>query len=189
MATTITNVNQFNPTQISGCSLWLDAADSSTVIQSGGTVTQWNDKSGNGYNFTTTSGAPTYSPKTGIYFNGVSPDILASSSSSIPYTAGVSVLFIIVKVTALNGGNCYIFVLGNNTIDRSLRYQGGYPFNGNDVFLNQTWYLNGTVGGVSLPTSMFNNYSLVDGTVNFSGPSALQFSTTFNGRSFSGYIQ
>ena len=38
----------FNPTSITGCSLWLDAADSSTVTLSGVNVTQWNDKSGTG---------------------------------------------------------------------------------------------------------------------------------------------
>lgn len=31
--------------------LWLDAADSSTITQSSGLVSQWNDKSGNGRNF------------------------------------------------------------------------------------------------------------------------------------------
>jgi hypothetical protein len=46
----------FLPPQISGCSLWLDAADSTTIVQSTGSVSQWNDKSGNGYNATATSG-------------------------------------------------------------------------------------------------------------------------------------
>lgn len=53
----------FAPTQIPGCGLWLDAADSSTVIRSGSSVSQWNDKSGNGYNATqiSSSNQPTYS--------------------------------------------------------------------------------------------------------------------------------
>ena len=38
------------PTQISGCALWLDAADTSTVFINGSSVTSWNDKSGNGNN-------------------------------------------------------------------------------------------------------------------------------------------
>lgn len=55
MATAITPYNQsnnyiFDPRQITGLALWLDAADSSTVITSGSNVTQWNDKSGNGKN-------------------------------------------------------------------------------------------------------------------------------------------
>jgi hypothetical protein len=40
----------FLPTQIAGCQLWLDAADTSTIV--GSPVTQWNDKSGNDRNAT-----------------------------------------------------------------------------------------------------------------------------------------
>jgi hypothetical protein len=51
------------PLTIPGCQLWLDAADSSTITLSTTKVTQWNDKSGNGYNFTqsTSGNQPTYS--------------------------------------------------------------------------------------------------------------------------------
>ena len=38
----------FQPTDILGCILWLDASDKSTMTLSGSNVTQWNDKSGNG---------------------------------------------------------------------------------------------------------------------------------------------
>jgi hypothetical protein len=38
----------FNPTQISGCALWLDANDPTTLTLSGSSVVQWRDKSGNG---------------------------------------------------------------------------------------------------------------------------------------------
>ena len=41
-----TNIALFLPNKIGGLSLWLDAADSSTVITSGANVTAWNDKSG-----------------------------------------------------------------------------------------------------------------------------------------------
>jgi hypothetical protein len=56
----------FYPTDIPGCSLWLDAADRSSVMFSPGTsnVTQWNDKSGNGNYFTVTEGTPVYSTTT-----------------------------------------------------------------------------------------------------------------------------
>jgi len=39
----------FTPKSISGLYLWLDAADSSTLVMSGSSVTNWNDKSGNGF--------------------------------------------------------------------------------------------------------------------------------------------
>ena len=47
LITTNTTLITMNPTQIAGCSLWLDAADSSTMSFSGAIVTQWRDKSGN----------------------------------------------------------------------------------------------------------------------------------------------
>jgi len=43
---------------VSGASLWLDASDASTFTFSSGTrVSQWNDKSGNGYHFVQATGA------------------------------------------------------------------------------------------------------------------------------------
>ena len=50
---------QWTPALLS-TALWLDANDSATVIQSGGAITSWNDKSGNGRN-ATADGNPTYS--------------------------------------------------------------------------------------------------------------------------------
>jgi hypothetical protein len=37
--------------------LWLDASDTSTITESGGSVSQWNDKSGNGRNVVQSTGA------------------------------------------------------------------------------------------------------------------------------------
>jgi hypothetical protein len=47
---------QFSPRQIAGCSHWFDATDSSTITLSSGSLTQWNDKSGNGRNLTAVAG-------------------------------------------------------------------------------------------------------------------------------------
>ena len=53
----------FQPVDISGCGLWLDGADKSSMTIGSGNITQWNDKSGNGYNATVapTKTAGTYS--------------------------------------------------------------------------------------------------------------------------------
>jgi len=64
----------FIPNATSTCTLWLDAADSSTLTLSGSSVTSWSDKSGNG-NTATGSGSPGYSAtalnsRPGITFNG-----------------------------------------------------------------------------------------------------------------------
>lgn len=45
------NETVWNPSMIT-TALWLDATDASTVVESGGAVSQWNDKSGNSRNAT-----------------------------------------------------------------------------------------------------------------------------------------
>jgi hypothetical protein len=47
---------RFDPRQISGLGLWLDASDASTITIATG-VSQWNDKSGNGRNFSQGTGS------------------------------------------------------------------------------------------------------------------------------------
>lgn len=54
----------FSPTDIANLALWLDAADSATITQVAGSVSQWNDKSGKGYN--ATQGTGTSQPVTGL---------------------------------------------------------------------------------------------------------------------------
>lgn len=52
----------FSPLQVPTCTFWIDASDPSTITQSTG-VSQWNDKSGNSYNLTQSTGSlqPSYS--------------------------------------------------------------------------------------------------------------------------------
>lgn len=49
------------PTDIAGCVGWWDASDASSITQSGGLISQWNDKSGNGRHATASGTTrPTY---------------------------------------------------------------------------------------------------------------------------------
>jgi hypothetical protein len=52
----------FNPRSLSPA-IWLDASDTATITESGGAVSQWDDKSGNGYHLTQATG--TSQPSTG----------------------------------------------------------------------------------------------------------------------------
>jgi hypothetical protein len=75
----------FVPTDISNLYLWLDADDASTFTYSSGTViSQWNDKSGNGYHATqaTVSKQPSRvtSPSIGVDFDG-SNDVLSTTAT------------------------------------------------------------------------------------------------------------
>lgn len=66
----------FSPLSLSPA-LWLDASDAATITSSGGLVSQWNDKSGNGRNFTQgtasnqpTTGATTQNGRNVVTFDG-----------------------------------------------------------------------------------------------------------------------
>jgi hypothetical protein len=66
--------------------LWLDAADTTTIIESGGSVSQWNDKSGNGYNVTQSNA--TNQPTTGTAtINGLNVLVFDGSNDSMTNTA------------------------------------------------------------------------------------------------------
>ena len=82
------HLRTFQPTDIPGCQLWLDAADSSTLVLSGSNVTQWNDKSGNGRNVSASSSYPTFTTN-GILFNGATPNVL-SNAASFPSTTALN---------------------------------------------------------------------------------------------------
>lgn len=79
-----TNNIVFTPTQISGCQLWLDAADPTTLSFNNTTITQWRDKSGKGYSGNITSGAngPTYnSTSSAVQFRSASSQSLTLSQA------------------------------------------------------------------------------------------------------------
>jgi hypothetical protein len=78
----------FSPTSITGCQLWLDAADSSTITGTT-SVTSWADKSGNNRN-ATGGVSPTLSTN-GITFNG-STQYLATTYSAVPSSETVFVV-------------------------------------------------------------------------------------------------
>jgi hypothetical protein len=79
----------FDPTKISGCQLWFDAADKSTLSITGSNITEWRDKSSNAYSIAqaTTNRQPFYITNTQNKLPGVQ---LATSrwifteSSNIP---------------------------------------------------------------------------------------------------------
>jgi len=61
-----TSTSSFDPSSHSNIVLWFDASDSQSLTLSGDTVTQWNDKSGNGRHALAESGTPKLSGTGGI---------------------------------------------------------------------------------------------------------------------------
>ena len=78
------NIAGFTPLELSP-TLWLDASDTSTITEVGGAVSQWDDKSGNGYDVSQATAA--YQPTTGSTLNGLNviefaTDYLAAASAA-----------------------------------------------------------------------------------------------------------
>lgn len=70
----------FSPPSISGLALWFDANDTATITQSGGLVSQWNDKSANVYHATaTTTARPTTGTRTQFGRNALDFDGTANT--------------------------------------------------------------------------------------------------------------
>jgi hypothetical protein len=92
---TIPFVRMFYPTDIPGCSLWLDGMDSNTMTISGTSVTQWRDKSGN--NRHASNGVSPTTATNGVRFNGTS-QYLVTPLSSIPTVAnGETILAVVTR--------------------------------------------------------------------------------------------
>ena len=95
----------FIPTLISGCQLWMDAADSTTITRSGANVTQWNDKANNysgsatnnpQYNSSPINGLPT------IHFDGASSRYVLISANNFNYS--FMTYFIVIRWVSGSGG-------------------------------------------------------------------------------------
>ena len=144
----------FVPTSISGCSLWLDAADPATVILSSGSVSQWNDKSGNGNTATLNSGAIGYS-QNALVFNGT--QVLQTNLSSanntqtifFVATANASNLIDVLSVSSTGATSGFQYSLTN--FQQTIARYGGTPvLTGATLTSNVRFLYNASiVGGAS----------------------------------------
>ena len=98
----------FDPRNVPGCQLWLDAADSSTITGTT-SVTAWTDKSGNGRN-TTTTGTVSYA-NSGVSITA-SNSYLTGSFGSPDYTGSTVTCFLIASIGSSSGNVARLFSLG-----------------------------------------------------------------------------
>ena len=99
----------FSPRQIGGCALWFDATDSSTITLSSGSLTQWNDKSGNGRNLTAVFANATVSS---AYQNGL--NVFNFSGNALYRTAADTAVYPqdVYIIIALKSTTAHVDVLG-----------------------------------------------------------------------------
>lgn len=90
----------FSPSDISGLELWLDASDASTITEAAGSVSQWDDKSESGYNFTQptaarqcTTGTRTMNGLNVLDFDG--DDYLQNTANAVDLFTGDATWFVV----------------------------------------------------------------------------------------------
>jgi hypothetical protein len=93
------------PTNITGCFLWLDGADTNTLVLNGSNVTSWFDKSGNGFAAVSQSTPATlvsssFGGNTSLLFNGTSRYFCPTTAVS---NAGYTI-FTVQNTTSQFGG-------------------------------------------------------------------------------------
>ena len=115
-ATTVTSPGvistPFSPLDLSP-TLWVDASDETTITESGGAVSQWDDKSGNGYHLTQATG--TSQPTTGsrtinglnaLDFDGTNDFMTAGDVINVQ-TGGITILAV-AQLDTTSGGDTIV---------------------------------------------------------------------------------
>jgi len=100
----------FSPTSLAGLKFWVDASDASTITESAGSVSQWDDKSGGALHVTQATGAnrPTTGAATQNSLNVISfdsTDTLDRTGTSICGSA-YSIFFVFRKTGGANSFEC-----------------------------------------------------------------------------------
>jgi len=127
----------FTPKKISGLALWLDASDLSTITKDGSNyVTQWNDKSGKGFNVAqgTGSAQPQW-VSSEVVFDGSSDVLLSAGGLDLIKNKAGATVFAVAKITVATGTNLPFFTITINS----------GPATGASRLLLSTGTANGTV--------------------------------------------
>lgn len=115
VSTAVSSWLNFNPLVVSDLGGWFDASDTATITESGGAVSQWNDKSGNGRNLT--QGTAARQPVTGTTTRNsrnvvvFADDYMASGTFT---QAQPITIFVVAQLTGGTGANYQI--IGDNNI-------------------------------------------------------------------------
>jgi hypothetical protein len=114
----------FSPKSIAGLQIWLDASDASSLTLNGSTVSQWRDKSGNGFHASqaTANNQPTYTSsavygRPALSFDGSNDSMRISASLDATHSAFFVVKMNLRKIAGILGGslNDDLIYLDGNT--------------------------------------------------------------------------
>jgi len=166
----------FSPNKLAGLTLWLDASDIGTIIESGGFVSEWNDKSSNNNAVTQVTGSR--QPETGIdTINGVNAitfDGIDDFLQRTTFTGGVIIqpntIFIVWEIPVLPAATRKIIDGGAGANRQIIEL--------NSINIWRMWaggFANGTLRAINTPyitSSLFNTTSsegYINGVLDISG--------------------
>jgi hypothetical protein len=185
----------FNPTLISNCSHWFDAADSSVVELTSGVVSQWRDKSGLANNATqaTSNARPLYTTlnsRPAVVFGGLptytGTFMTLSNITSVP----ISIFMVAASTESLS--NTFYISLGsfpNAIFVRQLFDPNFFGVDGGSgQYISTVRDLNPHVWSFTLPASA-NGVFALDGTVVATSGFTLGANTTFTSNSLGTWNQ
>jgi len=118
----------WTPAQLTGLALWLDAADAGTITLNGTDVSQWDDKSPNGYDLSQATAVNQPSLVTGA-LNGKpvirtdGNDRLDNTTSSLFRDVGTATWVVVAKYPVATGtGNAALLMCSRGDADNSTRF-------------------------------------------------------------------
>jgi hypothetical protein len=118
----------FKPTDIANCALWLDGADVTSIVLSGSSVTQWNDKSSGGQTMIPFLGTITQTTLNGNNAMNFGGSIMTTPTSSSFFWASSFTQLYVANVAT--GG---III---DTVNTALGAYGIYTFTANGALMN-----------------------------------------------------
>lgn len=148
---------------VAGYTAWYDASDTATISLSGSDVTQWNDKSANGYNLAQSSsslrpqsGTRTINSKNVIDYNSNVDTLVASTAANWTFlsnSAG-STVFIMISLDVLDN---YILLRTMGSSNATVGYSfniSSVTYNGQQVIADGSSYfcLNASTSSISANT-------------------------------------
>lgn len=154
------------PAPVSGYTLWLDAADTSTISLSGSAVTQWTDKSANAYTFTQATSAN--QPVSGTQTQNGKNVIVFNTNDSLAATSAASVW------KFLSDGSTHTIMIALKTTDASTQQIALSTYSGSGNSVGVTWgtetsnnIKHGVLRGVSGSPAVDNNAAIFTMTTTF----------------------
>lgn len=179
----------FSPTNISGCQVWFDAGDPSTIVAPTGAVTSWTSKGAAAMTATPSGTAPTYTKYNGypcLAFNGTSTKMLTNTTGSFGTTGttwiAVSVNFSPVSASLPPDASVVMATQGGTGPERGIRYSSSiaatsYSIN-NGTLRQDTGNNTNGIRGFIETASAFNAYT--NGTNTVTNNTAVTFQASSN---------